>query len=284
MKILRNITMMLVALFVLASCGEQNTKKVSIAYVNWAEGIAMSNLAKVVLEEQGYKVTLKNADIAPVFASLAAKDVDLFLDSWLPITHEDYFKKYGDKLTILGTLFDEAKVGLVVPSYVTINSIKELNANAAKFDNEIVGIDTGAGIMRTTDKAIKDYGLDFKLLSSTGPMMVAALDKAIKSEKWVVVTGWKPHYKFGKYDLKFLEDPDKIYGDAELIKSVCWKGFEEKDPFVAEFIANMKFTTAQIGALLNDLESSTSEIEGVKKWLNNNRDVVKTWIPKKAVK
>ena len=27
----------------------------------------MTNLAKVILEDQGYRVTLKNADIAPIF-------------------------------------------------------------------------------------------------------------------------------------------------------------------------------------------------------------------------
>ena len=280
MKIIKNIVMMLMAVVLLASCGEQNTKKVSIAYANWAEGIAMSNLAKVVLEEQGYKVALKNADIAPIFASLAAKDVDLFLDSWLPITHEDYFAKYGDKLHVLGTLFDDAKVGLVVPTYIDINSIEELNVNKDKFNKEIVGIDTGAGIMRSTDEAIKEYGLDMKLLSSTGPMMVAALDKAIKANEWVVVTGWKPHYKFGKYDLKFLEDSKNVYGDAELIKSVCWKGFEEQDPFVVEFIGNMHFDTEQIGALMAEVESATSEIKGAQKWLDKNRDLVNKWIPK----
>lgn len=279
MKLLNKISLLLMAVFMLASCGEQNTKKVSIAYVNWAEGIAMSNLAKVILEEQGYKVSLKNADIAPVFASLARKDVDVFLDSWLPVTHDDYFKKYGNEFTVLGTLFDDAKIGLVVPSYVTINSIDELNANNDKFKKQIVGIDTGAGIMRSTDQAIKDYKLDLELLSSTGPMMVAVLDKSIKANDWVVVTGWKPHYKFSKYDLKFLEDPKGVFGEAEQIKSICWKGYEEQDPFVAEFIGNMKFSTTQIGELMADVESATNEIKGAKKWLEENRELVKTWIP-----
>lgn len=46
--------------------------KIFIAYANWAEGIAMTNLAKVSwLEEKGYVVSSKNADIAPIFASLS---------------------------------------------------------------------------------------------------------------------------------------------------------------------------------------------------------------------
>lgn len=283
-KVLRNITLLLMATLVIVSCGQQTKKKISIAYVNWAEGIAMSNLAKVALEEQGYKVTLKNADVAPVFASLAGKAADIYLDVWLPVTHKDYFEKYGRKLTILGTLYDDAKVGLVVPAYVDINSIEELNEYRDKFKGEIIGIDTGAGIMRSTDVAIDEYKLDFNLLTSTGPMMVAVLDKAIKHNEWVVVTGWKPHFMFSKYDLKFLDDPKNVYGEAELIKSVCWKGFEDKNPFVAQFIANMHFNTEQISSLMSDVEESMREEDGAKKWLDRNRELVDSWIPKEISK
>lgn len=58
--------MLLVTLQFIFSCVDsKDRKKISIAYANWAEGIAMTNLAKVILEDQGYRVTLKNADIAP---------------------------------------------------------------------------------------------------------------------------------------------------------------------------------------------------------------------------
>ena len=90
----------------LAGCSRaKDPKEISIGYVNWSEGIAMSYLAKAMLEEQGYKVTLKNADIAPIFTSVAAGKVDLFLDAWLPDTHVDYMKKYGDRLETIGVPF-----------------------------------------------------------------------------------------------------------------------------------------------------------------------------------
>ena len=63
--------MLLVTLQFIFSCVDsKDRKKISIAYANWAEGIAMTNLAKVILEDQGYRVTLKNADIAPIFTSV----------------------------------------------------------------------------------------------------------------------------------------------------------------------------------------------------------------------
>lgn len=283
MKHFKKIVLLLVASFILASCGDMgNKKKISIAYVNWAEGISMTYLAKAIFEDQGYKVQLKNADVAPVFAALAKKDADVFLDAWLPVTHEDYFEKYGDKIEIGGDLFTEASIGLVVPTYVSINSIEELNANKDKFEKEIVGIDAGAGIMKVTDIALKDYDLDFKLLSATGPMMTASLQKAIADDKWVVVTGWKPHWMFSRFDLKFLDDPKGVYGKAEVIKSVFRKGFKEDDPFAAELISNMHFTNEQISSLMDEVDNAPTEVMGAKSWIKNNQELVNSWIPEKV--
>lgn len=279
MKKLRYISMLVVASLLFAACGESGKKEINIAYVNWAEGVAMTHLAKVVLEEQGYSVKLKNADVAPVFAALAKKDADIFLDSWLPVTHADYMKKYGDKLEILGDLYTEASIGLVVPSYVDINSIEDLATNKDKFKGEIVGVDAGAGIMAVTEQAITDYGLDYQLLSSTGPMMVASLKKAIDKGEWIVVTGWRPHWKFSRYDLKFLKDPKGTYGEAEVIKGIARKGFKADHPFVAEFISNMKFTNEGISSLMDEVENAATESMGVKSWIKKNQDLVNSWIP-----
>lgn len=59
-----------------------NPNKISIAYPNWAEGIAVTHLAREILVEEGYQVELLNADIAPIFTSLARGKTDVFLDSW----------------------------------------------------------------------------------------------------------------------------------------------------------------------------------------------------------
>ena len=112
-----------------------------------------------ILEEQGYRVTLKNADIAPIFTSVASGKADVFMDAWLPVTHADYMEQYGDRLETLGTVYEHAKLGLVVPEYVTIRSIEDLNAHKDQFKGEIIGIDAGAGLMNSADKAVQDYSL-----------------------------------------------------------------------------------------------------------------------------
>ena len=64
-RIYKIVGIVLSAMLLLASCtnSDLEKKKVKIAYANWLEGIAMSHLAKVVLEEHGYEVELQNADL-----------------------------------------------------------------------------------------------------------------------------------------------------------------------------------------------------------------------------
>ena len=165
--IMRNRTIfftVLLAVTIFFSCGNISDKKIRIAYANWAEGIAVTYLAKEILSEQGYRIELLNADIAPIFTSLARGKTDVFMDSWLPVTHADYFRKYNDELEILGQIYDSARIGLVVPEYVPVHTIEELDGHTGRFSGEIVGIDAGTGIMKCTEKAIPEYGLDYRLM------------------------------------------------------------------------------------------------------------------------
>ncbi len=282
MKLFREIGLLMLATILLLSCGgSKNENKINLIYVNWAEGIAMTNVAKVLLEENGYEVDMKNADVAPIFASLSRGNADAFMDVWLPVTHEDYMNQYSASLEVLGNNFEDARIGLVVPSYVSINSIDELNEYKDQFKGEIVGIDAGAGIMKAADKALIEYDMDYKLLTASEAAMTASLKKAIDGEKWVVVTGWTPHWMFSRFDLKMLEDPKGVFGDAEQIKTIARKGFSEEHPYVAEFLTNVAFTTEQIGALMQTIEDEGSETVGAQKWIEANRELTNSWLPAK---
>lgn len=276
------IVAILFAIFLFSSCGGGDSdKKISIAYANWAEGIAMTHLAKAILQEQGYDVKLLNADLAPIFTSLARKKADVFMDVWLPVTMSDYIEQYGDKLEIIGDIYDEARIGLVVPEYVTINSIDELNSQKQYFGSKIVGIDAGAGIMRATEDVIEDYNLDYKLMTSSGPAMTASLKKAIDRNEWIVVTGWTPHWMFDRFKLKILQDPKNIYGSAEKIHIITWKDFPEKDPFATQLFRNIRLTDEQISSLMLAMEETEkTEKEAARKWIDEHRELVDSWIPK----
>jgi glycine betaine/proline transport system substrate-binding protein len=260
----------------------EETKEITIAYVDgWAEGVAMTYITQHILESQGYTVTTKKAAVDLVFASMANGDVDVFMDAWLPITHKEKVAKFGDKIQSLGTNLDEARIGLVVPAYVTINSIEELNSVADKFDGKLIGIEKGAGITAKTDLAIEEYKLNLEQLNSSSIAMLTQLTKAINENRWIAVAGWAPHWKFGRYDLKFLEDPKGIYGTNEHLETYARKGFKEEDPFAATYFANFFLTDSQMGKLLAQMKDGDDDKDATAKaWIAENQDLVKSWLPK----
>lgn len=288
------IVAVILALIFVSGCSSNKKKKnaastngqktVKLVYVNWAEGVAMTNLAKAILQDKmGYKVKLTMADVAPVFTAVAKGDADAFMDTWLPVTHAQYMKKYGNQLVKLGVNYNGAKIGLVVPQYFNINSITQLNSVRNKIDDRIIGIDSGAGIMQKTNQAIKAYNLNLKLISSSGPAMTASLKKAIENHKPIVITGWKPHWMFARYKLKFLKDPKNIYGKAENIYTVARKGLKKDMPRVAKFLENFHMNDQQLGSLMDAIRlSNSSAFDAAQKWMKKHTKLVNSWIPKKA--
>lgn len=85
--------------------------------------------------------------------------------------------------------------------------------------------------------------------------------------EWIVITGWTPHWMFDQFDLKFLDDPKKVYGDLEEIHAIAWKGFSEKDPFAAEFFGNIKLTTEELSSFMTAMKDARMDEEEIaRKW------------------
>lgn len=100
--------------------------KVKLAYVAWDTEIASTNVIGLVLEDMGYDVTLTQVEAGPMWAAIASGDADAIVAAWLPATHEKYMSDYKDQLVDLGPNLEGAKIGLVVPAYMDINSIEDL--------------------------------------------------------------------------------------------------------------------------------------------------------------
>lgn len=254
---------------------------IKIAYPNWAEGIAMTYLAKAVLEEKlDYEVELTQADPGVIYGAVANGNQDLFLDAWLPHTHEPYWNQYREQLEDLGPNFSYGVTGLVVPAYVSIDSIDQLNTLKDELDGKIIGIGTGAGITRKTNEAIEEYNLDLVQVNSSGPAMTAALKNAIDAKRPIVVTGWKPHWKFGRYELKVLADPKGVF-PIDGCKTIARKGFAMEQPEVAQFLKNFNMTEAHLLDLMLKIDDTGDDVADVARdWMDDHEALVDSWIPR----
>ncbi|MFD1020449.1 glycine betaine ABC transporter substrate-binding protein [Thalassobacillus hwangdonensis] len=282
----------LTLVLVLAACGgndeggnndegneAEGNGTIQIGMNNWAENVAVSNMWKLILEEKGYDVELKNVEKGFLYEALANGDLDIGMEIWLPNTDKAFYEKYKEDIDWRETWYEGTNLGLVVPSYMEeINSIEDLNANKDQFpDGRIVGIDAGASIMALTEDAIKEYDLDYTLAASSGPTMTAELQNAMKAEEPIVVTLWKPHWAFAEMDLKFLEDPKNVYGDSEDISYAARKGLEEDQPEVVKWFDSFKMSDDQLGSLMASLNEADSPEEGAQNWIDENQDAIDEW-------
>ena len=257
-----------------------SNQELTIGQINWAENIAVTNMWKALLEDKGYKVKISNLNMGATMKALESGSLDASLEIWLPVQDAVYLEKFQDTVNFSeSTWFDQAKVGLVVPTYLEdINSVEDLNDNKELFNGEIIGFDPGAGTMEVTEQLITDYNLEFELVSSSEPAMLSEIGKAIENENPIVSPLWSPHSVFSKYDLKFLEDPQNTFGGVEKIHHATRLGFEEDYPEVSEWLKNWKMDDQQIGQLIDYVESAEDPLEGAKKWIEENQELVNEWV------
>ncbi|NMA91739.1 MAG: glycine betaine ABC transporter substrate-binding protein [Firmicutes bacterium] len=262
-----------------AGDGAPAGETIKLGYVQWACAEASTHLAQaVIMDELGYEVKVTSIEAGALYDGLADGALDAQTTAWLPVTHADYMEQYGDQIDDYGQLYNNARIGLVVPTYVDIDSIEELNEHVDQFGGRIVGIDGGAGIMIATEQAIEDYPLELELVESSDMAMTAALDDAYLEGEWIVVTGWTPHWKFASFDLKFLEDPKGVYGGAEDIHVMARQGLEEDAPDVANFLKNYYLEDYQLGEIIGAIADGAEPLEAAREWIAENEDVVEGWL------
>ena len=265
------------------SGGDAGDKNVSISVVaGWDEDVAASNLWKSLLEERGYTVNMQELDIASTFTGVANGQVDLYMDAWLPTTHQAYWDRFKDQLEVV-TTWQEGKNTIVVPDYVTdVNTVADLKGKAAMFDGRIVGIEAGAGEMKAMrEKVIPGYGLEgeYNLVEGSSPAMLASLDSAIKQQQPIVVTLWQPHWAFSRFPIKVLDDTQTAFGPPDQMQIVATKGWSEANPEVAGWLKNFKITPEQLSDLMLKIQNGGKgqEQATAKQWAADNKQVVDAW-------
>ncbi|MCX5364958.1 ABC transporter permease/substrate binding protein [Streptomyces sp. NBC_00124] len=260
-------------------------KKVSIGYIPWDEGVASTFLWKELLEERGFEVDAKQLDAGPLYTSLASGNVDFQTDAWLPTTHAEYWKKYGDQLDDLGSWYGPTSLELSVPSYMKgIDSLADLKGRSAEFGGKITGIESSAGMMGLLkSKVLKDYGLDkeFKVVDSSTPAMLAELKRAYSKQEPVVVTLWSPHWAYSDYKLKKLKDPKGSWGKGDGVHTVARKGFADDNPVVAKWLKDFRMSEKQLTGLEAEINKAGKgkQQDAVRAWLKANPGVLDKLAP-----
>ncbi|GAF13539.1 LOW QUALITY PROTEIN: glycine betaine ABC transport system, glycine betaine-binding protein OpuAC [Bacillus sp. JCM 19045] len=142
----------------------------------------------------------------------------------------------------------------------------------------ISGIDPGAGVSQGAERALETYEIDNITLQTTSTSSMAEqLNQAIQNHEPIVVTGWNPHWKFAAFDLKYLDDPEEVFGGTEEIHTIARLGLQDDKPEGYEVIDNFFWTEEDMGEVMLEVYEGTDPEEAAQN-VDANQETVDGWI------
>jgi len=259
---------------------------IDFGYVQWPGVTVKTHVAAKVAEYLGYETEMTSGSQAIVFKGMDTGDLDVFLGNWLP-TMKMHFDKYEEKGSVHNVrvnLFDVV-YRTAVPEYVYeagVKSLADLNEHADKFNSKIYGIEPGNEGNIIIQDAIKNnnYNLEnWSLQASSTAGMLTSVKRAVNNEEWIAFNGWKPHYMNVMFDLRYLEDPEGIWGEGERVYTVARNGYQDENPNFYKFLEQFKVTAPIQNQWIDSYKRQGKDPEVVaEEWIANNLNVVNQWV------
>jgi glycine betaine/proline transport system substrate-binding protein len=266
--------------------GSSGEKTLTLGSIGWTENVAVSNLTKVVMEDElGYEeVQIKGPlELGPLFQGVAGGDLAAFQDVWLP-NNQSYLDKPQIKndVELLDPWYESRTAyGIAVPDYMDIQSLQQLDQAGT---DQIIGIEPSASFHPVIhNKVIPGYDPDMKLVESSTAAMLAELEKNYKAKEPIVFLAWSPHWMNTEYDFHYLDDPKDLQGefnDPARITTVVNEDLSDEDPVAYAFLKAISLDEGQVNQMEADINEAGADDpeKGVRNWLKDNRDVVQPWI------
>src|SRR5918993_69754 len=282
-KLSAAILALVLGAFALTGCGGLGQgKDLLLANIGWDENVAVSNLTKVLLEDElDYeRVDIDTSeDLDATYQEVASGELDAFQDVWLPNQEALLEQVAGDVEHLDPWFLGETKQGMAVPAYMDVKSIPQLNNTDAEF---IFGIEpTSVMQQEVGEEVIPAYGLEQQLVEAPTAGMLAEVDRLYSFREEFVFLAWSPHWMNQRYKIRYLEDPKDAMGptnDPAEISTIVRGDLREEDPVAYAFMDALELTEGQINDLEYMINAEDDPLAGARRWASENREVVRPWI------
>lgn len=264
-------------------------KTVRFSDVGWTDITATTAATSEVLKGLGYTPKTEVLSVPVTYTSMKNKKIDVFLGNWMPTMEADR-KPYLDKkqIEVVGANLEGAKYTLAVPAYTYDAGVKSF-ADIAKFKDQlagkIYGIEPGNDGNRLILDMIKDNKFDlkgFEVVESSEQGMLAEVERATKKNEHIVFLGWEPHPMNSKFQMKYLDGGDDVFGPnygGATVYTNTRAGYSKDCPNVGKLLSNLTFTLKMeneiMGAILFDKQEADKAAAA---WLKANPAVLDKWL------
>lgn len=270
----------LIFAFSVVSVNAADKKKVKMGILQWNDLVCPSLVTKKVIEKNHPEYDIEVVEFFEwgiAYATLAKGDIDILM-SQINYVAWDYWSKYNNKLEKLSCSSHGLFQGIVVPSYVPVDSIDQLNQYKDKFGGKIVGLEPGSGLMRQTNDVIEKYGLDFELVDGSTAAMTATLKSALDKKEWIVTVLWKPSWMTQTFDIKFLKDPKNIQEPPQSYYWLGRKGFVKDFPKLRELMAGVYVPLEDNITMTGYIKEGITADQAVDRWMSTQPELPKRWM------
>ncbi|WP_432408964.1 glycine betaine ABC transporter substrate-binding protein [Wukongibacter sp. M2B1] len=233
---------------------------IKIAITPWDEHRFQFEVFRRVVER---KMNLPvEAIIVPsleLFKSVNDSIADATLAPWMPYSCKEHWERYNTNLEEIGANTHGCRSGLAVPRYVDIDIIEDLLHYGNKFDNKIYSVRRTWNIGSLMQDVKEKYNLDnIEIVYMDEDELFRVLEEKYKRKEWVVISGWRPHYVFGEYELKFLDDPKNVLGKEEHLTTYVNRNLKSKNPKLYEIIKGFKMDMNLLNTALSEIRQGVS--------------------------
>ncbi|SEN36742.1 ABC transporter substrate-binding protein [Halomonas caseinilytica] len=247
----------------------------------WPGITVKTEIAAQLLTPLGYTTRTEELGMQVVYQGLDSGDLDVFLGGWLPAQNSLYTPlEESGAITSLANNVDGARMTLAVPEYLYaqgIQSFADLDANRDDFDGKIFGFGAGSAASEILNEAIANdtWGLgDWQLVDTSVVGMLTAARDAISREEPIVWVGWTPHWMNLELDMRYLDDPQDLFGEnngASQVLTVARSDYAEAHPNLVDFFTNFTFSAEEQSWMIREFGQQERSAESVaRQWLREH--------------
>lgn len=280
------------ALLVAASCANAaespSCQQVRMGVANWTDVMATSAVAKVILDDLGYKTEQTFASEQIVLTGIKDKKLDLFLGYWNPLMNASVepMVAAGQIAVSSKPNLTQANATLAVPRYLFDQGLKTF-ADIAKFKDalggKIHGIESGSATNQQIQAMIdkNQFGLaDFKLVESSEAGMLAEVRRAHNRKSAIVFFGWTPHPMNVTLAMNYLTGSQDALGPDEgaaTVWTVTQPGYAQRCPNVQKLLDQLTFTTSGESQMMVAILDGQKPEAVARQWLKDHPEDLQRW-------
>ncbi|WP_447955964.1 ABC transporter substrate-binding protein [Vreelandella sp. EE7] len=247
----------------------------------WPGITVKTEIAEQLLNTLGYDTRAQQIGLQVIYQGIESGDIDAFLGVWLPAQREMFEpRKASGVLVDVANNVDGAQMTLAVPEYTYENGIQsfsDLTANRDMFSGQILGFGAGSAASEILQEAIDSdangFG-DWRIQDTSEVGMLSAAQDAINREEPVVWVGWTPHWMNLELPMRYLDDPNDLFGEnngESEVLTVLRGEYADAHPNVVTFFEQFTFSADEQSWMIQAFGQEERDLSEVaKQWMSDH--------------